>query len=141
MQILLGLVDIHYTFTRKFVEYELTISVDKIQLLVYNDLCKINKFINCTDSFIGGFIMSGKTCFDCLFRGGSYVWDNDNYCNKLNTVVDDEQPACPNFVEDSEDCCYDCDGRKDTALGGFYCTVLNKKIKNPSHWRCPNFRY
>lgn len=36
MQFLLNLVDIHYNSTRKFVKYELTISVDKIELLVYN---------------------------------------------------------------------------------------------------------
>lgn len=85
--------------------------------------------------------MSDKTCMDCLFKGGTYRWDNEDYCNKINKVVDSDQPACPYFVDDSHDCCYDCAGRKDTGIMGFYCTIHIKKIKCPSHWVCPSFRY
>lgn len=84
--------------------------------------------------------MANQTCGDCLFRGESYVWNKGDLCNKTNQRVDDENPACPYFIPDTHECCYDCDGRKDVGFDGFYCTILKKRIKNPHCWVCSQFR-
>ena len=83
--------------------------------------------------------MADKTCWDCLFRGGKYKWDDDGYCNKKECVVDPDKPACQYFVDDSHDCCYDCEEGKD-GIAGFYCKVHKKKIHVPGSWVCPYFR-
>lgn len=82
--------------------------------------------------------MAKNTCGDCLFKGGKYRWDSDDYCNKLDREVDDD-PACQYFLDDSHDCCYDCEGRKDIGLG-FYCKIKKRKIQNPGNWVCSDFR-
>lgn len=60
---------IRHNFTRKFVEHELTISVDKLELLVYNDLCKINKFNVFIHDFIGGLKMADYTISSANLNG------------------------------------------------------------------------
>lgn len=84
--------------------------------------------------------MAERTCMYCLFKGGKFKWDNDDYCNKLDRIVDDDQPACRYFIDDSHDTCYDCEEGKDMVIG-FYCKALKKTIKNPGCWVCPRFRY
>lgn len=79
-----------------------------------------------------------NTCMDCLFKGCSWNWQNEDYCNKICKVVDADQPACPYFIDDSEGCCYDCDYGEQTTLS-LKCTLTGKKVKNASHYRCPSF--
>ena len=43
--------------------------------------------------------MSDKTCMDCLFKGGTYRWDNEDYCNKINKVVDSDQPDIKRIIK------------------------------------------
>lgn len=81
-----------------------------------------------------------NVCEDCLFRGGSYKWDDQTYCNKIGCKVEDEQPACGHFLEDSHNCCYDCSYLKDLAVV-HKCTYHNKTIKNPGCWYCNFFSY
>ncbi|WP_044973784.1 hypothetical protein [Ruminococcus sp. HUN007] len=81
-----------------------------------------------------------NTCNDCLFRGGQYKWDNQDYCNKVGHVVEDDQPACGNFLPDNHNCCYDCDYYKDLGIAS-KCTYHKKTIKNPGNWYCYNFTY
>lgn len=94
-------------------------------------------------STFGNFNSSSNenpTCSDCLFMGGAYRWSSDTYCNKLGREVDYDKPACSYFLDNSHDCCYDCEYGKDMSIAGFYCTALKKKIPVPGSWVCPNFR-
>lgn len=84
--------------------------------------------------------MAEKYCYECLFCGQSYKWQSDNYCNQFEKEVDEDKPACSHFLDDSHNCCYDCDAGKDKGLF-FYCSVHRKNIKNPAHFYCYHFRY
>lgn len=81
-----------------------------------------------------------RQCGDCL-----YFMSERNYCNKNKQTISgceypDEHPACGYFVADDRDVnCYQCTGRKDGLLGGFYCKTLNKRIDRPAYWTCNRF--
>ncbi len=83
--------------------------------------------------------MSQRTCGDCLFMGASYKWEDQEYCNLRECHVDYDNPACSSFLDDSHDCCYDCDCGKDMGVLGFYCKKQNKKIHAPGSFYCYRF--
>lgn len=85
-------------------------------------------------------LTGNKECEDCLYYGRSYKWQDDDYCNKKECKVDAEQRACAAFLENSHDCCYDCENGRDMGLA-FYCKVHKKKIKTPSSYYCNFFKY
>ena len=83
--------------------------------------------------------MSDERCEDCLYYGTKFKWQDDDYCNKKQCHVDGDNRACSSFLDDSHDCCYDCDNGKDRALT-FWCSALKKTIDNPGSYYCYHFR-
>lgn len=80
-----------------------------------------------------------RTCSDCLFYGSRYRWEDDDYCNKRECKVEYDQTACSSYLDDSHDCCYDCDEGKDLGVS-FYCKANRKTIKTPGSYYCYRFK-
>ena len=83
--------------------------------------------------------MADRTCGDCLYYGRTYKWKDDDYCNKNKCKVEYDQRACGNYLDDSHDCCYDCDAGKDMGIT-FFCKENRTTIETPGSYYCYRFR-
>jgi len=84
--------------------------------------------------------VSDYSCYECLYHGTRFKWQDNDYCNKHKCKVDGAQSACSNFLSDSHNCCYDCDEGKDMGFK-FFCKANRTTIDNPASYYCYRFKY
>lgn len=79
-------------------------------------------------------------CGDCVFCGTAHGlrWESSEHCNYYSKDIDSDDSACPNFVDESKGCCYDCDHFHNGSIIE-KCEYHNKKIPCASSYRCSHF--